>query len=517
MHTLLRTPHLIALAALGLGIAADLLFFQRLPGISFPIFVGLCLATLLFFSMVEDRPPTLFNLFLGAGACVFALLTVVRADITLVFLNLCICLGLLLLQVALFRERGFLHLGIFGVAIQTIVAAFGVLFRPGPFAWQVASDLMPRGERAALFAPIARGLAIAVPVVTIFTILLTAADAVFASIVGDLLALRLPFDLPDLGGHLFLIGFAAWIGAGGLLTGLRAITPGDPATAPEDSSATPTMSQGWLGCVEAVTLLICVDLLFFGFMAIQGAYLFGGLDTLSRTGMTYSEYARRGFFELVAVACLSLGLGWLLNSITRRNPGTWQPRVFLLACATLALLTFGLVASAVQRMWLYEIAYGFTHLRLYTHTFMGWLAILLILFVMALLRRQPHLFTVGGSVAALIVQATLTLVNPEAVIVQANVARYLATGEISLNDDTTIDRDAYALSESLDSYYLTQLSTDATPALVAVLPLLPAYEQEIIRAKLDKQQIWLEQTWAESGWPSWHLSRAQATAALAQR
>jgi hypothetical protein len=149
---------------------------------------------------------------------------------------------------------------------------------------------------------------------------------------------------------------------------------------------------------------------------------------------------------------------------------------------------------------------------------MGWLAVVIILFVMALVQQQPRLFTIGGAVAALIVQATLTLVNPEAIIVQANVARYLATGEIGLQDDADIDRGGeYAPSQALDSYYLTQLSTDATPTLVDVLPLLPAYEQEIIRVKLDEQQIWLEQTWAESGWPSWHLSRAQATTALAQR
>ena len=41
------------------------------------------------------------------------------------------------------------------------------------------------------------------------------------------------------------------------------------------------------------------------FVGLQIAYLFGGLDTLVAAGMTYSDYARRGFFELVAAACLA--------------------------------------------------------------------------------------------------------------------------------------------------------------------------------------------------------------------
>ena len=62
-----------------------------------------------------------------------------------------------------------------------------------------------------------------------------------------------------------------------------------------------------------------VDALFAAFMLIQGAYLFGGRDTLERTGMTFADYARRGFFELVTVACLALGFLWALALVARRE------------------------------------------------------------------------------------------------------------------------------------------------------------------------------------------------------
>src|SRR5581483_22778 len=108
-----------------------------------------------------------------------------------------------------------------------------------------------------------------------------------------------------------------------------------------------------LGAVETLTVLVAVDLLFGSFMAIQGAYFFGGLDSLARTGMTYSEYARRGFFELLAVACLALTMLCAFAGVTRRDEA-WQRRAFDAACAAMIALVLELLASAFQRMLLYE-------------------------------------------------------------------------------------------------------------------------------------------------------------------
>ena len=61
-----------------------------------------------------------------------------------------------------------------------------------------------------------------------------------------------------------------------------------------------------LGALEALVILLVIDLVVATFVGLQLAYLFGGLDTLAAIGMTYSDYARRGFFELVAAACLAV-------------------------------------------------------------------------------------------------------------------------------------------------------------------------------------------------------------------
>jgi hypothetical protein len=46
------------------------------------------------------------------------------------------------------------------------------------------------------------------------------------------------------------------------------------------------------------------------------------------------------------------------------------------------------------------------------------------------------------------------------------------------------------------------------------LPLLPAAEQETIRAKLIDQHTWLEEVQQTDGWPAWHWARAEALRGL---
>ena len=49
---------------------------------------------------------------------------------------------------------------------------------------------------------------------------------------------------------------------------------------------------------------IVVAALFAIFVTLQLAYLFGGRDTLDAAAITFSSYARRGFFELIGAVAL---------------------------------------------------------------------------------------------------------------------------------------------------------------------------------------------------------------------
>ena len=104
---------------------------------------------------------------------------------------------------------------------------------------------------------------------------------------------------------------------------------------------------------------------------------------------TYAEYARRGFFELVAVAILSLGL------ILGIEAGTWreskkQFKLFNLLSSLMIVLVVTVLLSASQRMRLYVTTFGHTELRLYVYVFMIWLGLFLIWFLFGLWRRPDR-------------------------------------------------------------------------------------------------------------------------------
>lgn len=504
MHTTsttLRYPRLLLLIALGLGFCAEQLFYGRALGISLPIFVGLCLAALLGLGRAEERLPTPANLWMGGAALVFACFLALRDEPLLTALNFLACLGLLLFLVMSYRGVALARLPGWRYLSSALLATLEMAARPVPLAVRTAASLPVGPTQARRLLPVGRGLVLALPVLFVFTGLLMAADSIFASYVVQIVSLRLPFDLHSLIGRGFIMLFVGWGCAGALLVALRdvaivgpplrTVMPAEGDTQPLE---VPRRGLRLLGSVEALTVLSAVNLLFGSFMLIQGAYFFGGLDTLQRTGMTYADYARRGFFELLTVACLSLGMLWTLALTTRRDEA-WQRRAFNLACAVLILLVIGLLASAFQRMQLYEAAYGYTRLRIYTLSFMLWLALALLLFLAALLRDEPRIFTFGGFVTALLYLALLNVASPDAMIVRENVARYAASGK-------------------LDAYYLTMLSADATPELTAALPMLDAESQAAITSDLNGQREQLRAQAARDGWPGWHIGRAGALAAL---
>src|SRR6185295_9160145 len=169
-------------------------------------------------------------------------------------------------------------------------------------------------------APFARGVIIALPVLVGFSILLASADAVFGRALDD--ALHLPVDLGAVVGRGLSSAIAAWLVAGpiALAVGAReavasaAGSPEAPADAgrngrPADWVPVPgpgaAVPRPRVGATETFVVLVAVDLLFAAFAVVQVVFLFGGADTLAAIGMTYSDYARQGYFQLVGVVALA--------------------------------------------------------------------------------------------------------------------------------------------------------------------------------------------------------------------
>ena len=266
----------------------------------------------------------------------------------------------------------------------------------------------------------------------------------------------------------------------------------EPASTQNKQGAGPRAAKRFsLGAIETGVVLGLLDLLFAAFVLVQARYLFGGAAWVtSAAGLTYAEYARRGFFELVWVAALSLPLLLCLDALLREGQPAAE-RVFrALAGAQVALL-FVIMASGLARMRLYQREYGLTELRLYTTAFMLWLGAVFVWFAWTALRGARLRFAHGALTSAFAVLMLLHLLNPDATIVRANATHARA-------------------GRAFDAAYAADLSADAAPALASLLPALGEDARRLLARQL------LERWPANEGtdWRTWNLSRARARAAM---
>ncbi|MGW5054056.1 DUF4153 domain-containing protein [Actinokineospora sp. NPDC004072] len=278
------------------------------------------------------------------------------------------------------------------------------------------------------------GLAIAVGAVLllVFGALFATADAAFADLVVTLVPDLSGFSGPSLA--VFLVAVVLLAGA---------------AFHRRDAAAR-TRPGKRVRLVEWALPVGVLLGLFALFIGVQVAALFGGDAYVTATaGLTYAHYARSGFWQLLAVTALTLGVIAVAARVAPR--GTAVERGWLrglLGGLTAAALV--VVASALTRLWLYQQSYGFTVLRLLVGVAELWLG-LVCLMVLAAGRRLAAAWlpaaVLGSGLAALL---GLVVLNPEAFVARWNVQRYAETGRI-------------------DTGYLAGLSADAVPAL-AELP-----------------------------------------------
>ena len=316
----------LILTALFIAWCFDQLFWRKTPGVSFFIMILLWLAAGLFLTRSERLKPPRSSYILLLPILLFAFLSFQRQEPFTQAVDILLAMLCLVLLCLTWLGGRWWQYDLGDYITNGVRFLFDSLFSAIPLiAAQGARRLKPRpvtrtplASRLRPFFSVALGLLLALPVVTIMAVLLANADAVFDQ---QLQALFQYLRLEKLAEYLYRLSYIlilAYIFTGVLLYALlssakeKVSTNGAPRLRP------------FLGWLEAVTILACVDLLFIFFVAIQFRYFFGGQANISFEGFTYSAYARRGFGELLAVAFLSLLLFLVLSWVTRRQAG--RPR-----------------------------------------------------------------------------------------------------------------------------------------------------------------------------------------------
>jgi hypothetical protein len=388
--------------------------------------------------------------------------------------------GLALLVVPALRDAGWpVFLAVAGAFAMGALALTGgrswaaVLFAPlglcGAVGSGVAWAIRGIKERAAgasgRLAPVLRGTGVAVLLLVVFGALFAGADAAFADLLGNLVPdLDSPAD-----GPLRLVTFA--LGVVGALAAARTAA----APVPWDRTRVPAGRPR--GRTEWALPLAVLTVLFAAFNAVQLAVLFGGYDAvLAKTGLTYSEYARQGFWQLLVVTLLFL----VVVIVAVRTAPRSGPRDRLLVRGVLGVLcalALVVVASAVRRMDMYVDAYGLTRLRISVFAMEFWLGLVIVLVMAAGVwgaRWLPRAVALSAAAGVL----AFGLMSPDAVIAEHNVQRYTTHGK-------------------LDQRYLEGLSVDAVPALDRLAEPLRSCLLAEYAGELDDSTPWYATSWTE--------------------
>ncbi len=498
-----------------IGLLGNLLFRNQIVGLSFPLFIGISIITVLALARPAKTRINWRNLWLLVPIMLFAGMVAVRADPSITAINVLgvftlAALALYFLPLKQYVDQASLGEQTQGVIESGLVTSFGAIGEIfDSIAW-----LRERNWQSRSMLSVVRGLVIAAPIVLVFAALLSSADVVFADYLEQawkLLAINPSGDLIGAGVYTFGIGWLA-IGALGYAVARRGVVESPQSTThfvqgddepieieDEATIAKPKRKNAAgfrMGMIESGIVLGLVDLLFAAFVIIQFAYFFGGTDAIAQRGLTYAEYARRGYFELVAVSVLTLGLSLMLDHITIRQTPR-ENTLFRVLSIIIVALTSVMLISASQRMLLYEEEFGFTHLRVYTHVSMLWLGVLFGVYLLSMFRLRRSIFSFGVLLVAIGYIGTLNLMDVDLYIAERNIARYRE-------------------GRALDLSFLTTLSADALPAII---PLHWELDENPAARRwtgqwLARQLVILDQQHVSRSIFTAHIARDQAWAQL---
>ena len=350
----------------------------------------------------------------------------------------------------------------------------------GTTAQEVAGA--PRTVASPRSRALLRGGLLTVPVVIILIALLASADPII-----NWGTERIASWLPDWSFPprlvFFLFLLALTLGANAL--GIRQLTQ----RLPQFPSLPGRIS---IGLTEQRMILWSTAVILWLFVALQASYFIHPPPASIGTGITFADFARRGFGEL-SFAVTIVGAIIIVLEYARPADLTTRDRALLQRLDFALIIALELILiSAFRRVVLYEQAYGYTEARVVAQAYMIGMALALAALAWEISRGSISV-SFGRRVAEIALGALTVLVfwNFQAWIVNRNVDR-IASGA------------------QFDAFYLSRLSPNAIPTLIKRLPEIPQPQRDTVEQRLACRRLPQNDRWFE-----WNRSVEAAKAAMA--
>lgn len=339
-----------------------------------------------------------------------------------------------------------------------------------PFQWY--GELENKSTK--ITGRILKGIFIAVPCLLLLCAMLAVADQVFSvylSRVSTGILSMLNFNVV----FKILLGLLA----GFYLFGM-AYMPYDYKNQPESAD----VRQEKSGDLLVLSIVLGAVLITYTcFVVIQFQYLFAG--GALPDGLTYTTYARKGFFELLFLSFVNIALILLSMHLTKQHKGL-SVAVIKGLCIYLCVITIVLLASSFFRMWLYSSDDGLTRLRLLVFGFLLFETVGLFFTVFYIIRPKVQIVLVYIGLA-LIYYLLLNLVPIDRLVAKNQVDRYF-------------------MGQKTDIVYVTTLSSDAAPEVLRLLQPDNADLETRLQAKCYFENLKQYYTTFKPRWQRYNLS-----------
>ena len=342
-----------------------------------------------------------------------------------------------------------------------------------PFRWLAQKDAVQKK----VLIRVLLGLALALPCVCLLAAVLSSADAIFYRSMNEI------FDQ-----------FSGWLTFGNVIRWLAGILGGSylfcllyaariseklPSSGKQANFRADLLILNlFLGAVLAVYTL---------FVFIQFKYLFA--QAALPFGLTYSAYARKGFFELLFLSGVNILLILLAVRFGREKEGAGK-RIMQSLCCYLCAVTLVLLASAFYRMWLYCDDDGLTRLRFLVFGFLIFESLGLLCTFGYIFRPTFHMVSVY-LVIGLTYYVLLNIVPMDYIIAKNQIDRYLFGNGQGI---------AYTLT----------LSDDAAPQIKRLLSSPTASDEVKAKAEEYFQQVQDRSQVLEKHWQWFQVSTYRA-------
>ena len=328
-------------------------------------------------------------------------------------------------------------------------------------------DSRSKKEMSSTKKSILRGVIISIPLLIVVLLLLTSADMVFKHYITNLSGGFKFISIGKIINQLFII-IIVFVIIFSYIWSFKYTC---------DESGNKKNPVKWEP-VTILTIIFMINIVYLLFSIVQFSYLYSGVNNVLPKEFTYSEYARKGFFELVAVTIINFTI--LLSSMNFIKKGNKTINIICnVFLTTLVVFTLNMLFSAHFKMSLYEQTYGFTYLRIFVHLFMIMLFMLLIVLLIGIWNRRMPL----NKILVVIILSMYIILN------YINVDKLIAEKNI----------DIYYKTQKIDALYLRNLSYDAIPEILrlkddsnTIVAMQVANYLEDLRNELAQEHSWYE-------------------------